>query len=289
MFTDYKDKVVVVTGAAHGIGKAFAIGSAKRGADVVIADILGDDLPPVAKEIEALGRKAVCVTADVSLQSECLKIFDITMKEFGRCDFLVNNAGISANGSVLEIVEQDLNWVTETNLFSHFYMMKPFINQMMKQGNHCQILNVCSIAGLYTMNANPIYFATKHAAVALGESTYKWLKGIGANIDISIFCPGFVQTELYNADLYRPERYKKGDQEFYHSEAYKKYDEQSRYFLNNGRPLDEVIEEVFEQIAQGKFYILTHPQYDNVLRDWGKCAIEGDHPVDMSQYNASHN
>ncbi|MDO4330196.1 MAG: SDR family NAD(P)-dependent oxidoreductase [Lachnospiraceae bacterium] len=184
MFKDYKDKVVVVTGAAHGIGKELAIGCARRGADVLISDILGDELAPVAEEIEKAGRKAVCVTADVSLQEDCMKIFAAAMEHFGRCDFLINNAGVSAHGVVTEIVEQDIHWVTETNFYSHWYMMKPFITQMMEQKSHCQILNVCSIAGLYTMGVAPVYFATKHAAVVLSESTWKWLKQTGADIDL---------------------------------------------------------------------------------------------------------
>ena len=130
MFTDYKNKVVAVTGAGNGIGKALALGCAKRGAKLLVNDIHGDEAENTAAEIRALGAEAVAVQADVSLSEECQRIFDATMEAYGRCDFLINNAGVSAFGNVTEIVEQDVKWVTETNFYSHWYMMKRFIPQM---------------------------------------------------------------------------------------------------------------------------------------------------------------
>ena len=282
MFTDYKNKVVAVTGAGNGIGKALALGCAKRGAKLLVNDIHGDEAENTAAEIRALGAEAVAVQADVSLSEECQRIFDATMEAYGRCDFLINNAGVSAFGNVTEIVEQDVKWVTETNFYSHWYMMKRFIPQMKAQGNHCQILNVCSIAGLITLSASPIYFSTKHAAVAFSECTYKWLKETGADIDLAVFCPGFIQTEMYLTDRHRPERFAKNDDPFYTSEQYRKYDEGNRYVLNNGRPLDPVIEEVFEALGTDNFFILTHPQYDKLLREQGNFQANMVRPITLA-------
>ena len=167
MFTQYENARVVVTGGANGIGKALALGFAKRGAHVAVVDIHGDEAEAVAAEIRAMGRKSFALQADVSLLEECGKILDAVMAEFGGCDVLVNDAGVSALSDVEHIPEKDLRWVFETNVFSHWFMMQKFLPQMRKQNTHCQILNVCSIAGLISMNGAPAYFSSKHASVSL--------------------------------------------------------------------------------------------------------------------------
>ena len=187
MIKEYKGQKAVVTGAANGIGRALALGMAKRGADVLVADIHGDEVEKVCEEIKAMGRESFAVQADVSVKADCKKIFDKTMEAFGRCDILVNNAGVSSLGDVWNIPEQDIHWVYEVNVYSHWHMMGYFIPQMQKQGTHCQILNVCSIAGLITLGSSPAYFSSKHAAVGLSEVVYKSLRAQGADIDVSVF------------------------------------------------------------------------------------------------------
>ena len=116
MIQDYKGLKVVVTGAANGIGKALAIGCGKRGSDVLVVDIHGDEAAAVAEEIKGFGVEAYSLQADVSLSAECKKIFDYTMEVFGRCDVLINNAGVSTGGDVMQITEDDMKWVYETNV-----------------------------------------------------------------------------------------------------------------------------------------------------------------------------
>ena len=283
MIREYAGKILIITGGANGIGRALALGCAKRGADVLIADIHGDEAEAVAQEIRSLGRKAVAVQADVSLSDECQKIFDRTMEEFGRCDILINDAGVSNGADILDIKEQDIKWVTEVNVYSHWFMMQKFIPQMQKQGTHCQILNVCSIAGLITLGSAPVYFSTKHAAVALSECVYKSLKASGADIDLSVFCPGFVQTEMHLTDRHRPQRFAIPDNDpYYGSEQYKKFIEFNKKILDNGAPLEPTIEKVFEALGKKQFYILTHENYDELLKQQGIFQANRVEPVDPS-------
>ena len=124
MIKDYKGQKAVVTGAANGIGRALALGMAQRGADVLVVDIHGDEAEKVCEEIRAMGRESYAVQADVSLKTECKKIFDKAMETFGRCDILVNNAGVSSLGDVWNIPEQDIHWVYEVNVYSHWYQIR---------------------------------------------------------------------------------------------------------------------------------------------------------------------
>ncbi len=286
MITEYAGKKAVVTGAASGIGEALAVGMAERGADLLLVDIRGEALEPVAEKCRSFGRDVYTMQADVSLEDECQKIFDRTMELFGRCDILVNNAGVSSGGSITTIPPRDIYWVYETNVYSHWYMMRRFIPQMEAQGDRCEILNVCSIAGLVTLANSPVYFSSKHAAVALSESVWKTLKQKGSNVDIQIFCPGFIQTNLWDADAYRPERYavEGSDDPYYTSEEFKQYPVRIKYTLDNSYPLQPTIDKVFEMLGKDQFFILTHDEFDGLLRGQGVFQADMVQPIDPSLF-----
>lgn len=286
MFTNYENAKVVITGGANGIGKTLALGFAKRGSDVAIIDIHGDEAEAVAKEIRGMGCKSFAMQADVSVLDECKAILDKTMAEFGRCDVLVNNAGVSALSDVEHIPEKDIRWVYETNVYSHWFMMQSFLPQMRSQKSHCQIINVCSIAGLISMNGAPAYFSSKHAAVALSECVYKQLKEDKADIDVSIFCPGYINTEMHLTDRHRPERFAIHDDEpYYHTEEYAKFVEFNKYLLENGADVNVAVETIFKALEKEQFYILDTPKYERLLCEQGVFEAEKIRPVDYYTLN----
>lgn len=286
MFTNYENAKVVITGAANGIGKELALGFAKRGSDVAVIDIHGEEAEAVAAEIRAMGRKSFAIQADISVLAECKGIFDQVMAEFGQVDVLVNNAGVSALSDVEHIPEKDIRWVYETNVYSHWFMMQNFLPQMRAQGTHCQIINVCSIAGLISMNGAPAYFSSKHAAVALSECVYKQLKAEGADIDVSIFCPGYVQTEMHLTDRHRPERFAiRDDEPYYHTEDYAKMVEFNKFLLVNGAPVDTAVGTIFTALEKEQFYILDSPKYERLLCEQGVFEAEKIRPVDFYTLN----
>ena len=96
MFADYKNASVVVSGAGNGVGKELALGFARRGSDVAVIDIHGEEAQAAAAERRALGRRALAVEADVSVLEDCRRVCDTVMAEFGKVDVLVNNAGVTA-------------------------------------------------------------------------------------------------------------------------------------------------------------------------------------------------
>ncbi|MBR3125906.1 MAG: SDR family NAD(P)-dependent oxidoreductase [Mogibacterium sp.] len=264
---DFKGRVAVITGAANGFGFEFVKEAAKRGMKILAVDIEGDEVlacEPVAKELGA--EEIVCLQADVSLLADTEKIVKTAMEKFGQIDLLINNAGTGKGGTISNLPLRDWEWMVYANLMSHVYMMRQVIPIMMKQGTHCNILNVCSIAGLITSNAMPGYYSTKHAAVQLSRATQYELEEIGADIQISIFCPGFVQTDLHHAERHRPARFSDPADPYYQSAEFFASEKASEYVVTTGLPIDGFGETVFKGIEDDQFYIVTHPQYDPLMR-----------------------
>ena len=267
MFTAFEKAKVVVTGGANGIGKTIALGFAKRGSDVAIVDIHGDEAEAAAAELRALGSDAFAITADVSVLEQCGMVFDTVMKKFGRVDVLVNDAGVSALSDVEHIPEKDLP-------------------QMRAQKTHCQIINVCSIAGLISMNGAPAYFSSKHAAVALSECVYKQMRAENADIDVSVFCPGYVKTEMHLTDRHRPERFAiRDDEPYYHTEEYAKFVAFNKYLLDNGNDVETAVDSIFKALEKDQFYILDTPKYERLLCEQGVFEAEKVRPVDYYTLN----
>ena len=264
---DFKGRVAVITGAANGFGFEFVKEAAKREMKILAVDIEGDEVlacEPVAKELGA--EEIVCLQADVSLLADTEKIVRTAMEKFGQIDLLINNAGTGKGGTISNLPLRDWEWMVYANLMSHVYMMRQVIPIMMKQGTHCNILNVCSIAGLITSNAMPGYYSTKHAAVQLSRATQYELEEIGADIQISIFCPGFVQTDLHHAERHRPARFSDPADPYYQSAEFFASEKASEYVVTTGLPIDGFGETVFKGIEDDQFYIVTHPQYDPLMR-----------------------
>lgn len=286
MFTAFEKAKVVVTGGANGIGKTIALGFAKRGSDVAIVDIHGDEAEAAAAELRALGSDAFAITADVSVLEQCGMVFDTVMQKFGRVDVLVNDAGVSALSDVEHIPEKDIRWVYETNVYSHWFMMQKFLPQMRAQKTHCQIINVCSIAGLISMNGAPAYFSSKHAAVALSECVYKQMRAENTDIDVSVFCPGYVKTEMHLTDRHRPERFAiRDDEPYYHTEEYAKFVAFNKYLLDNGNDVETAVDSIFKALEKDQFYILDTPKYERLLCEQGVFEAEKVRPVDYYTLN----
>ena len=121
---EFKEKVLVVTGAGSGIGAAIAKEGALRGMKVVVIDIDEAGVNRTAEELRAMGAQVAVQAADISVLENIQALFDLTMETFGRVDILVNNAGVAVSGPVWEIPVQDIQWITEVNQLSHTYGMK---------------------------------------------------------------------------------------------------------------------------------------------------------------------
>lgn len=276
---DFKGKVAVITGAAHGIGHALAKEAAMKGMKLVLADIDNEYLKKVEKEITSLGAEVLSVEMDVTEFDQVKALADKTLEKFGKVDLLFNNAGVVVPGHIWDLPVKDVDYIVQSNVYSVLYGLKVFIPLMLKQGTPCHIVNTASVAGLLTTPNMPTYHMTKHANVALSESVNYQLQAMGSKIKMSVFCPGFIQTDLDNCDIRRQEKFKMDENEsYYSSEAYKAGLERAHFVIRTGIPIDSIGMSVFNAIEEEQFYILTHPQYNPVIGLRVKTMLDGKNP-----------
>lgn len=198
-----EDKVVLVTGASAGIGRATAIAAARHGADVAI-NYLGDDAPAEScvAEIEALGRRGLAVRGDVAERETAADFVDAAVAAFGRIDVFVSNAGICPFHAFLDMPPEILERTMKVNLHGAYYMVQAAANRMVAQGSGGAIVAVSSISALvggefqthYTPTKAGVHSLMQSAAIALGRH------GIRCNSVL----PGTILTDINRDDLADP-------------------------------------------------------------------------------------
>ena len=189
------DKVMMVTGAGSGIGRAVAIASAEAGAHCVVCELPDkiDDLKAVCDEIQALGKQAV----PVALQLPNLESIDTAVGEainaFGRVDVLVNNAGVNIPKDAFEVTEADWDGVMDVNLKGLFFMSQKVAREMVKTGGGCMI-NIASQNGVIGYYKRAAYCSSKAGVVNLTRVlALEWAEH---NINVNAVGPTFVLTPL---------------------------------------------------------------------------------------------
>ncbi len=188
-------RVAIVTGAGRGIGRAIALRLAKDGLDVVVNDINSDNLKKVAKEIEAMGRKTLAVVADVSSKDEVYAMVDQVVKEFGRLDVMVANAGITHAKPFVDVTLEEWDRLFAINCKGVFLCDQAAAKQMIKQKGG-KIINCSSIAGVQgTTKLLSIYSGTKFAVRGFSQVLSRELAEYG--ITVNVYCPGVVDTEMW--------------------------------------------------------------------------------------------
>jgi short-subunit dehydrogenase len=188
------DKVILITGASSGIGRATAILTGKSGLPVIIAARRADRLAEVAREIESAGGKALSIQTDISDESQVSIMIDKALQQFGRIDVLINNAGIGLYATVEETTSEQIEKLWRVNYMGTFHAIKKVLPVMRKQQSG-QIIVVASMSGRRGAAFKSAYCATKFAQIGLLESLRMEL--INTNIKCTLIFPGGTQTEFF--------------------------------------------------------------------------------------------
>lgn len=187
----FSGKTAVVTGGAKGLGKGISLAFAGAGADVAILSRTRDDLKSVYDQIAALGRKAITHCGDISKEADVTEFIEDTVKEFGRIDFLVNNAGAFLAQKINETTIDDWNRIVSVNLTGTFLVTRAVVGHMKKQRSGC-IFTISSVGGHTGLSGKSAYCATKFGVAGFSKALAKELKEFG--IKVQIVYPYYVDS-----------------------------------------------------------------------------------------------
>lgn len=188
------NKVALVTGGSRGIGKAIVLELAQAGCDLAI-NYAGNEqaAKAVAEEVEALGRKALVIQANVADSAAVENMIKQVIEQFGRLDILVNNAGITRDNLLMRMKEEEWDDVINTNLKGVFNCTKAVTRQMMKQ-RFGRIINISSVVGALGNPGQTNYAAAKAGVVGLTKAAARELASRG--ITVNAIAPGFITTDM---------------------------------------------------------------------------------------------
>jgi 3-oxoacyl-[acyl-carrier protein] reductase len=192
----FDGKVAVVTGAARGIGRSIAERLAREGADIVICDLQAEWLAETAGAIQALGRKALPLAVNVGNGESVTACIAEVIKVFGKVDIMVNNAGITKDGLLVRMSDEDWDAVLQVNLKGTFLFSRAVAKHMMKQRSGA-IVNIASVIGLIGNAGQCNYAASKAGVIALTKSTAKELAIRG--VRVNAIAPGFISSKMTDA------------------------------------------------------------------------------------------
>ncbi|MCL4516501.1 MAG: 3-oxoacyl-ACP reductase FabG [Firmicutes bacterium] len=188
-----KDKVAVITGGARGIGKETALLFAREGGRVVICDVDAQTGQAALEEIKACGAGALFYKVDVTNRAEVAAMVDGAVQKFGRIDILINNAGITQDGFLTKLTEEQWDRVVDINLKGVFNCSQAVAQVMLNQGRG-KIINASSVVGVYGNIGQTNYAATKAGVIGMTRS---WAKELGKKgINVNAVAPGFIVTDM---------------------------------------------------------------------------------------------
>jgi hypothetical protein len=239
----FAGKIVLVTGAASGLGRGIALAFARAGSDLVLVDIDEEGLRETAAMVEGAGSRALTRRVDVSRREEMEGLAGEVLSSWGRVDILVNNAGVGVGGELEAIPIEDIEWIVGINLMGEIYGTRLFLPQMIERGEG-HIVNVASLSGLVLLPFHIAYTTTKFGLT--GFSTALWAEVRRHGIGVTLVCPGAVKTNI-------------SEHTRMHSKSQGQQDSAERFerlLQERGMDPEEAGRRVLEAVAAGKFLLL---------------------------------
>lgn len=249
---DFKGKTAVVTGAASGLGKAMATDLARRGMNIVAADIEEPALQSAAEEFKALGVECLPVVCNVAEQEQVESLADQAFDKFGGVHVVCNNAGVAGGGPLEKASLKDWKWIIDVDLWGVVYGVQAFVPRMVEQNQGGHIVNTASMAGLIASKGMGIYNTAKYAVVGLSETLQKDLRDY--NIGVSVLCPMGVHTRIGDSERNRPTELKKDAPP-----------REGVDLVGNYLTPEHASKLVMAAIEGEQLYIVTHPESEEFL------------------------
>lgn len=248
--------VAVITGAGSGIGEGLARFAAQQGMRVVLADVALDRAEQVAEDIRAGGAEALAVQTDVSEPEALDRLAAVTHETFGDVTLLVNNAGIETLGFVWELPAALWEKTLNINIHGAIHGVRAFAPRMLEAGKRAWIANTSSIGGLGIMPIQTSYVLSKHAILSFSECLYLEMQVKKAPIHVSAILPGPVATRIFE------------DSATGEDPVNARHREVMRNMLkSDGITGYEAAAMILPQIAEGRFWVSTHPETTREFAD----------------------
>ncbi len=273
----FEGKTAVVTGAASGIGRALAERFAEARMQVVLADIEEDALERATRELEERQYQVIGVVTNTMIRDSVQSLAERAIEAFGKVHILCNNAGVvsATPAPVWKLPSSDWDWVMGVNFSGVLFGIQAFVPHMLEHGEECHIVNTASLAGL--ISGGGPYGVSKHAVLALTEGLHRDLRAAGANIGASVLCPGFVNTNIFDAERNRPAEL---------AAAAPSIPEDAlgpmRALLQQGKEPTEIADIVLRSIEEERVYILPHPAWDDFVRARVEAVLARGAPATMN-------
>ncbi|GAA2643830.1 SDR family NAD(P)-dependent oxidoreductase [Nonomuraea recticatena] len=261
-------RIAVVTGAASGIGRALAVRFAAEGMSLMLADVDPRGLSQTAAMIS--GVKVLTQITDVSDAPAVQHLANRAFGELGAVHVLCNNAGVFQGGRIWTRTEEDVAWLLGVNLWGVLHGIREFVPRMIEQGTEGHIVNTVSVAGLFAGANTGGHAVTKYAALAASQSLALDLAQIGSKLRVTALCPGGVRTGISRSERVRP-----ADLVVARTRDDLTSQEWLDGMLEKGMEPAEVADATVEAIRQEHFLVLTHPGYDDCLREQTTALLAG--------------
>lgn len=252
----FEGKVAIITGAASGLGRAFAEKAAALGMKLVLADIDPAALADTVATLTGAGAEVVGVPTDVSDAGAVEALARRTLDAYGKAHLLFNNAGVGASGLAWEMSANDWAWVLGVNVMGVAHGVRVFTPIMIRQNEPAHIVNTASVAGFLAPPLMSVYNAAKHAVVGLTETLYHDLRKVGASVGCSLLSPAFAPTGIADAERARPARWR-NDAAPTASQILAA--RELRKAVRAGRlSAADIAEATFDAVREERFYVFTH-------------------------------